>query len=695
MEKDIKAGIIQPLPTTIFKASEIEQAFRYLASGKHVGKVLLQIRDDEYDRYTYPIRVTPRVNCDPDMSYVIPGGLGGFGLELADWLVIRGARKLVLSSSRGITKAYQTYRIRVFNDYGAKVVVCTANITTRAGCEQLLKEALKLGPVAGIFNLAVILKDSILENQTPETFVESLGPKADATAYLDELSQTMCPLLKYFVVFSSVSCGRGNAGQSNYGMANSVMERIMERRQKQGLPAKAIQWGAVGEVGLVADMQEDKLDMEIGGTLQQRISSCLTELDALLYADCPVVASMVVAEKRAGLGGKDSIIDSVMNIMSIRDIKSISMDATLSELGMDSLMAVEIKQTLEREFELFLTPQDLRSLTFQKLREFAESREKDGVDNVKLKLASDESLVGLHMLFRNLGDEKNSSETILRLKNTHSSSSKYNVAALIIPGIEGVAGNAWDAMATGIQLPTFVCQFLQTTHCKTIPEILDLVIEPIKTEVLKPAEYFYLVGYSFGSYVTLELARTLEELGMKGSVLLIDGSPTFLKKLAFGQMTSNYTDESMQIFLIASIIRLIFPDEQSDDLYQRISAIPTWELKIEKLVELSKEQNLYSEDYVRKMTYGLYNRVKITMEVNTEDVKPIKSPITLVRPTEVSVVDIDEDYELYKWTEGGVNLKFIEGNHITILDNPKLVQIINEQNPILDSDQTFTKYIHD
>lgn len=77
-----------------------------------MGKVLLKIREDEKDKLTYPITITPRVNCDFEFSYIIPGGLGGFGLELADWLVIRGARKLVLSSSRGVTKQYQAYRIR-------------------------------------------------------------------------------------------------------------------------------------------------------------------------------------------------------------------------------------------------------------------------------------------------------------------------------------------------------------------------------------------------------------------------------------------------------------------------------------------------------------------------------------------------------------------------------------------------------
>jgi fatty acid synthase, animal type len=331
---------------------------------------------------------------------------------------------------------------RIWESYGVQVRVNTSDITTKAGCEQLIRESMKLGPVGGIFNLAVILKDSIFDNQDVDKFVECMGPKAVATKHLDEISRQLCPELQYFVVFSSVSCGRGNAGQSNYGMANSVMERIMEQRHSLGLPAKAIQWGAVGEVGLVADMQEDMLDMEIGGTLQQRISSCLEEMDSLLTSSEPVLSSMVVAEKRIGLGAGMSIIESVMNIMSIRDIKSVSMDASLSEIGMDSLMAVEIRQMLEREYELFLSPQDLRGLTFMKLQEMTLATESSENENIKVKFANDDVPVGVELMLRNLGDEKTSEKTILRLMS-QDNSAKHTSCVLFVPGIEGVAGNAW------------------------------------------------------------------------------------------------------------------------------------------------------------------------------------------------------------------------------------------------------------
>lgn len=83
-----------------------------MASGKHIGKVLLKIRENATDSKSLPISVLPRVYCDPKMSYLIVGGLGGFGLELADWLVLRGCRKIAFSSSRGVSNAYQASRIK-------------------------------------------------------------------------------------------------------------------------------------------------------------------------------------------------------------------------------------------------------------------------------------------------------------------------------------------------------------------------------------------------------------------------------------------------------------------------------------------------------------------------------------------------------------------------------------------------------
>ncbi len=111
IKKDLKTGVIKPLNSTVFDACDIEEAFRFMAAGKHIGKVLLKIREDENNEESLPLNVINRVYCDPNQSYVIVGGLGGMGIELADWLVVRGCRKLVLSSSRGFKNENQILKV--------------------------------------------------------------------------------------------------------------------------------------------------------------------------------------------------------------------------------------------------------------------------------------------------------------------------------------------------------------------------------------------------------------------------------------------------------------------------------------------------------------------------------------------------------------------------------------------------------
>lgn len=145
------------------------------------------------------------------------------------------------------------------------------------------------------------------------------------------------------------------------------MERICESRQSAGLPGLAIQWGAIGDVGLIMDTMGGN-DTEVGGTLPQRMSSCLATMDIFLQQPSPVVASMVLAEKRkSGNANQVSLIDAVANILGVKDPSTVPAQASLADLGMDSLMGSEIKQTLERNYDLVLSAQEIRALTFGKL----------------------------------------------------------------------------------------------------------------------------------------------------------------------------------------------------------------------------------------------------------------------------------------------------------------------------------------
>ncbi|CAH0393331.1 unnamed protein product [Bemisia tabaci] len=368
-------GAIRPLPVTLFNENEVEQAFRFIATGAHIGKVVLKIRSEE-SRETLPatpkfVPAIPRTYIKAEKSYLLVGGLGGFGLELTNWLIERGATKVVLTSRRGIRNGYQSLCVRKWKSRGIQVLISTLDCSTVAETTKLLEETSKLGPLGGIFNLAAVLSDALLQNQTPTSFEKVAAPKINGTKNLDNVSRKMCPDLDYFVVFSSCSSGRGNSGQTNYGYANSAMERICEARQEVGLPGLAIQWGPIGDVGLIFDSLGRENDTVIAGLLPQRMSSCLAVLDNFLQQPYPVLASSVAAEKK-GATSDDSqvpLTNAVANAIGINDPKTVNMNTSLADMGLDSLMESEVKNILEYKYSVVISAQEIRRLTFEKLLE--------------------------------------------------------------------------------------------------------------------------------------------------------------------------------------------------------------------------------------------------------------------------------------------------------------------------------------
>ncbi|KAH8039339.1 hypothetical protein HPB51_005669 [Rhipicephalus microplus] len=268
----IEQGVVRPLDTVLYPRDRAEEPFRFMASGKHIGKVVIEERccdsnhlSQAHRESAVAMQVTPQHKIQPEetlrkrraltppileatartwfyehKSYVITGGLGGCGLELAEWMVTRGCRKLLLTTRSGVHTAYQRLCLHRFEKAGARVIVRQIDASEKDGARKVIEEATAMGPIGGIFILAVVLRDGFLENQTPEAFETVFKIKINGTQNLDELSREMCPELDHFVALSSLSAGIGNVGQTNYGYANSAMERICEMRAAQGLPGKCI-----------------------------------------------------------------------------------------------------------------------------------------------------------------------------------------------------------------------------------------------------------------------------------------------------------------------------------------------------------------------------------------------------------------------------------------------------------------------
>jgi fatty acid synthase len=667
INEGIANGAVRPLPSTTFNENQIEQAFRFMASGKHIGKVVLKIRDEESRKSQRSkfktVTAIPRTYMDPDKTYILVGGLGGFGLELANWLVNRGANKIVLTSRSGIKTGYQSLCVRRWRESGVAVLISTADATTDRGARRLMEEANSLGHIGGIFNLAVVLRDAIMENQSEADFKTVCKPKVDGTKQLDAASRILAPHLDYFVCFSSVSCGRGNAGQANYGLANSAMERICEARQEAGLPGVAIQWGAIGDVGLILETMGDN-DTEVGGTLPQRMSSCLTTMDTFLQQPNAVVASMVLAEKRkTGSDASDvSLIDAVANILGIQDPTTVTTSSTLADLGMDSLMGAEIKQTLERNYDLVLSAQEIRALTFGRLIELesgGSAPTEVTSPNKDTQMQFDKSM------------EIMPTKCLISMPSKVSDSRKSPV--FVLHPIEGVV-NALQTLASNIEVPVYGLQSTSNTPLTSIGDLAQFYNKQIKT--VQPKGPYTLIGYSFGACVAFEMGIQLESSGEQVRLLLIDGSPSYVathtgKARNTKSLQGNTAAEQSEALVYFA---LQFKDIDQQKTVAELVALKTWEERLARATQIVSDSAPYPKEQLAAAAASFYYKL-----VAADKYKPnshFKGPVTLIRAID-NYVQLGDDYGLSEVCKGNIKVQPLEGNHRSILGGTTVQKIAN------------------
>lgn len=516
--------------------------------------------------------------------------------------------------------------------------------------------------------MAVVLRDCIIENQTPKSFEECLAPKSLSTQHLDELSRQMCPSLEHFVVFSSVACGLGNAGQTNYGMANAIMERIVERRVRDGLPGKAIQWGVIGDVGIVAEMLSGKTGIEMLGTAPQRIDSCLGVMDELLCCNAAIVTSMFVSQKRTTK--KLDLIGSVLNIIGITDIKSVSILATLTELGVDSLMKSEIKQMLEQDYNIQMDAEDIRMLTLAKLSEMAST---GGEVRPTISEVARHELMFATDMFRHMGNEGAKNVNIIAGNVAAHTADDSAPCVLVIPGITGVASDALLSFCQRLKMAAFILQLHSTHQMDNLEEVVGHLAVDI-LDLHKNRRSFCIAAYSFGTVLAVEVARLLEQkLGRRGRIYMIDANTyaihKYLDKL-YG-CDRNCTEERSRMKILREFVSRL-PKDQSQSGESRISTAETSSEMVDACSTIL-QTGKYSREYIKEGIVGFINRCVIVEKARWKEVaEKVESNITLIQATE-SFIDHNVD-GIAAHTNGKISKVNLKANHTSILTHADTIQ---------------------
>ncbi len=238
----------KPLPTTTFEATEVTEAFRFMAQARHIGKVVLKMHNQPVQIKSLP-QVSPIIKADG--SYLITGGFGGFGLEVAKWMVVQGARHLILLSRNGPQSDQAQAAMRDFEAQGVELHVAKVDVSNLEQVETLFSQIkATMPPLKGIMHAAMVLDDGLLLQLDKTRFERVMAPKALGGWHLHQ--QSLDTPLDFFITFSSVSALLGNAGQSNYVVANAVLDGLAHYRRSRELPGLSINWGVISDVGVVA-----------------------------------------------------------------------------------------------------------------------------------------------------------------------------------------------------------------------------------------------------------------------------------------------------------------------------------------------------------------------------------------------------------------------------------------------------------
>ncbi|MEZ6091685.1 MAG: SDR family NAD(P)-dependent oxidoreductase [Pirellulaceae bacterium] len=382
----VAKGTYEPLPLQVFPLRRAVDAFRQMQLAQQIGKLVIESDAAQRLEKSKP-RDLQGVSIRSDAAYVIAGGLGDLGLLSARLLAESGAGLIALISRREVGER-ERRQIDRLERSGAKVIAYRGDITDANAVAEILQQVRDEGfPIAGIIHSAGVLSDALIQNQNESSLAKVFDVKASGAWNLHE--STLKDPVEMFHVYSSLASVIGAPGQSNHSAANGFLDGLIEMRNAAGLPGTSINWGPWSKIGEAARRGADmRADLQGIGVIEpvaganamtallhqpsQRIAVAKISSSALparlkskklfdhLASDAGtsdggdvkrfvhVVAAAEESERSALM--IDYLRKSVADVLGMTDAKRLSASTVLTDVGLDSLTALELRDLLQSEF---------------------------------------------------------------------------------------------------------------------------------------------------------------------------------------------------------------------------------------------------------------------------------------------------------------------------------------------------------
>jgi len=383
-------------------------------------------------------------------------------------------------------------------------------------------------------------------------------------------------------------------------------------------------------------------------------------MDLFMQQPHAVLASMVVAEKRkTDTTGGMSLIACISNILGLKDTKNISDSSTLADLGMDSLMGAEIKQTLERNFDLVLSAQEIRQLTFGVIKAMEEgtgpseaTSPDGGRDNQETDKNGQTSPVSQDRDAGAVGDgtqvafSENLMPTQCLLKMKSKSSS--NPPIFLVHPIEGVV-NALIPLAEKLNRPVYGLQCVSYAPQESIQDLAAYYVKQIRSvQTLGP---YTIAGYSFGGCVAFEMITQIErDTDETCNLIMLDGSPLYVSWYTEAQMTRNYggksptgNNQSRDQAYAFAYFGMVCGNLDYKLTAMELEKLPSYEARLSRVSEMIHQKTNYPIDLVAVTAKSFL--MKLIAAHNYKPMGKINANTLLIKPTE-NYTKLQNDYGL-------------------------------------------------
>lgn len=198
-----------------------------------------------------------------DSSYLLPGGLGGLGRNIAQWLIEHGARSLIFLSRSGAHNPDASSFVTDLRAQGVQIGVYQCDISNVPKLEETIATCNStLPPIRGVIQCAMNLRDSAFENMTAEDWQAVVAPKVQGSW---NLHASLPPDMDFFIMLASIVGITGNPGQANYAAANAYQDALALHRRARGQSATSIDLGWMHDIGVVADNYAQKFRLRNSG----------------------------------------------------------------------------------------------------------------------------------------------------------------------------------------------------------------------------------------------------------------------------------------------------------------------------------------------------------------------------------------------------------------------------------------------